>query len=131
MFFIPVSEEAFKKDVLPKISPRNELPLPPDWLHLEMLERFRVLRFAPIREGTNVLEIGCGAHALTTVPLAYLVGETGRVVAVDKSRWCFFEEIISSASVKQGVIPLKLDARELHSRSKPSTWSSSFTEYEV
>ena len=57
--------------------------------------------------------IGCGAHALTTVPLAYLVGETGRVVAVDKSRWRFFEEITSVTRVKHRVIPLKLDAREL------------------
>ncbi|GAB6136055.1 class I SAM-dependent methyltransferase [Thermococcus prieurii] len=61
----------------------------------------------------NVLEIGCGAHALTTVPLAYLVGETGRVVAVDRSRWRFFEEVTSSAGVKHRIIPLKLDAREL------------------
>jgi cyclopropane fatty-acyl-phospholipid synthase-like methyltransferase len=78
-----------------------------------MLERFRVLQFAPLKEGMNVLEIGCGAHALTTVPLAYLVGETGRVVAVDRSRWRFFEEITSSAGVKHRIIPLKLDAREL------------------
>lgn len=61
--------------------------MPPDWLHIEILERFRVLRFAPLEEGMNVLETGCGAHAITTVPLAYLVGETSRVVAVDKARW--------------------------------------------
>ena len=57
--------------------------------------------------------IGCGAHALTTVPLAYLVGETGRVVAVDKSRWRFFEEITTATGVKHRIIPLQLDAREL------------------
>ncbi|WP_237702067.1 class I SAM-dependent methyltransferase [Thermococcus sp. AM4] len=78
-----------------------------------MLERFRVLGFAPLNEGMNVLEIGCGAHALTTVPLAYLVGEAGRVVAVDRSRWRFFEDVTSSAGVKHRIIPLKLDAREL------------------
>ncbi|WP_240910674.1 class I SAM-dependent methyltransferase [Thermococcus sp. MV11] len=61
----------------------------------------------------NVLEIGCGAHALTTVPLAYLVGETGRVVAVDMSRWRFFEEITSAAGLKRRIIPLKADARGL------------------
>ncbi len=110
MFF---GEETFKREILSKIPPRNESPLPPNWLHLEMLERFRVLQFSPIREGMNVLEIGCGAHALTTVPLAYLVGETGRVVAVDKSRWRFFEEITSVTEVKHRIIPLKLDAREL------------------
>ena len=108
-----IDEETFKKDVLSKIPLRNEPPLPSDWLHTEMLERFRVLRFAPLKEGMNVLEIGCGAHALTTVPLAYLVGETGRVVAVDRSRWRFFEKVTSSAGVKHRIIPLKVDAREL------------------
>ncbi len=108
-----VSEETFKNDVLSKTPPRNESPLPPNWLHLEMLERFQVLQHASIREGMNVLEIGCGAHALTTVPLAYLVGETGRVVAVDNSRWRFFEEITSVTGLKHRIIPLKLDAREL------------------
>ena len=112
---MPVSEEDFKKNVLSRIPPRNESPLPPNWLHLEMLERFRVLQHAPIREGMNVLEIGCGAHALTTVPLAYLVGETGRVVAVDKSRWRFFEEVTTAAGMKHRIIPLRLDARELPS----------------
>lgn len=61
----------------------------------------------------NVLEVGCGAHALTTVPLAYLVGETGRVVTIDRSRWSFFEEITASAGLKHRIIPLKVDAREL------------------
>ena len=106
-------EEAFKREVLSKISPRNEPLLLSDGLHVEMLERFRVLQFAPIKAGMNVLEIGCGAHALTTVPLAYLVGDTGRVVAVDRSCWRFFEEVTSSAGVKHRIIPLKLDAREL------------------
>ena len=107
------NEETFKKEVLSKIPPRDEPPLPPDWLHIEMLERFRILQFAPLKEGMNILEIGCGAHALTTVPLAYLLGETGRVVAVDKSRWRFFEGVTSSASVKHRIIPLKVDAKKL------------------
>ncbi|NJE47041.1 methyltransferase domain-containing protein [Thermococcus sp. GR7] len=106
-------EETFKKDVLSRIPLRDEPPLPPDWLHIEMLERFRVLRFASIKPGMNVLEIGCGAHALTTVPLAYLVGETGRVVAVDRARWRFFEEIASVAGLKHRIIPLKIDAKKL------------------
>jgi len=110
---MPVSKETFRREVLSKIPPRNEPPLPSDWLHVEMLERFRVLGFAPLNEGMNVLEVGCGAHALTTVPLAYLVGEAGRVVAVDRSRWRFFEDVTSSAGMKHRIIPLKLDAREL------------------
>ncbi len=108
-----VDENRFRKDILSKIPPRNELPLPPNWLHVEMLERFRVLQHAPLRSGMNVLEIGCGAHALTTAPLAYLVGETGRVVAVDRARWHFFEEITDSAGLRHRVIPLRIDAREL------------------
>ncbi|NJE62616.1 class I SAM-dependent methyltransferase, partial [Thermococcus sp. 21S7] len=35
------SEEKFKKEVFSKIPLRNEPPLPEDWLHIEMLERFR------------------------------------------------------------------------------------------
>ena len=57
--------------------------------------------------------VGCGAHAITTVPLAYLVGKTGRIVAVDISRWHFFEEITSSAGLRHRIIPSKVDAREL------------------
>ncbi|NJE84917.1 class I SAM-dependent methyltransferase [Thermococcus sp. CX2] len=110
---MPTDEETFKKDVLSRIPLRDEPPLPQNWLHLEMIERFRVLRFAPIKPGMNVLEIGCGAHALTTVPLAYLVGETGRVVAVDLSRWRFFGEVTSSTGMKHRIIPLKVDAKEL------------------
>ncbi|NJE26151.1 class I SAM-dependent methyltransferase [Thermococcus sp. MV5] len=107
------SEEKFKKEVFSKIPLRNEPPLPEDWLHIEMLERFRLLRFAPIRKGMNILEVGCGAHAITTVPLVYLVGETGRVVAVDILRWHFFEEITSATGLRHRIIPLKVDAREL------------------
>ncbi|WP_232473402.1 class I SAM-dependent methyltransferase [Thermococcus thioreducens] len=110
---MPAGEERFKREILSRIPLRNEPPLPPDWLHVEMLERFRVLQFAPIREGMNVLEVGCGAHALTTVPLAYSVGETGRIVAVDLSRWRFFEEVASSTGMKHRIIPLKVDAKEL------------------
>jgi len=108
-----INEENFKKDVLSKIPPRNEPPLPPNWLHIEMLERFHILQFAPIKPGMNVLEVGSGAHAITTAPLAYSVGETGRVVAIDLSRWRFFEEITSSAGLRHRIIPLKVDAREL------------------
>jgi len=57
--------------------------------------------------------VGCGAHAITAVPLAYLVGKTGRIVAVDISRWHFFEEITSSAGLRHRIIPSKVDAREL------------------
>ena len=107
VFSMPISEETFKKDILSKIPPRNEPPLPPDWLHAEMLERLRVLRFAPIREGMNVLEIGCGAHALTTVPLVYLVGETGRTVKPDARELPFPFKAFDLAVLVHGVRSLK------------------------
>ncbi len=110
---MPCSEERFRLDVLSKIPLRNEPPLPPDWLHTEMLERFRVLMHASLEEGMNVIEIGCGPHALATVPLVYLVGDTGRVVAVDRARWRFFEEIVVAAGLKKRIIPLRTDARSL------------------
>lgn len=81
------SEREFVKDILSKIPPRNESLLPNNWLHIEMLERFKVLQFAGIKEGMNILEIGCGAHAISTVPLAYMVGESGRV------RCCGFSKV--------------------------------------
>lgn len=88
-------------------------PLPDDWIRKEMIERYKILKFLDISQGMNVLEIGSGHHALTTVPLAYLVGETGRVVAVEISRWKYFEKIINMTVLKGRVIPLKIDARVL------------------
>ncbi|NJE07308.1 class I SAM-dependent methyltransferase [Thermococcus sp. M39] len=107
------SEEKFENEVLSKIPLRNEPFLPNNWLHLEMLERFRLSQFAGIKEGMNILEIGCGAHAIATVPLAYMVGETGRVIAVDLARWTYFEEIVKSAGPWRRVIPMKVDAQNL------------------
>ncbi|WP_457752617.1 class I SAM-dependent methyltransferase [Thermococcus sp.] len=107
------SEEKFKNEILSRIPLRNEPPLPNNWLHLEMLERFRLLQFAGIKEGMNILEIGCGAHAIATVPLAYMVGKTGRVIAVDLARWAYFEEIVKSAGLWKRVIPMKVDAQNL------------------
>ncbi|AHF79694.1 class I SAM-dependent methyltransferase [Thermococcus paralvinellae] len=107
------SEKEFVKDILSKIPPRDEPSLPNNWLHIEMLERFKVLQFAGIKEGMNILEIGCGAHAISTVPLAYMVGETGRVVAVDLARWTYFKEIVKNAGLWRRVIPMKIDAQNL------------------
>lgn len=98
------SEREFVKDILSKIPPRNEPLLPNNWLHIEMPERFKVL---------HILEIGCGAHAISTVPLAYMVGESGRVVAVDLARWTYFKEIVKSAGLWMKVIPMKIDAQNL------------------
>ena len=99
--------------ILMKIPPRREPYLPPYWLHIQMVERYKIFSYAGIKEGMNVLEIGCGAHAIATVPLAHMVGKYGRVVAIDIKRWTFFEEIIKSAGLQRRVIPIMFDATQL------------------
>jgi precorrin-6B methylase 2 len=61
----------------------------------------------------NILEVGCGSHAISTVALAYLVGNRGRVIAVDIDRWEHLEEILDSTGIRQRVFPLALDATKL------------------
>ena len=87
--------------------------LPPEWLHLEMIERSKLLSHTHIHEGMTLLEIGSGPHALATIPLAYRVGDTGRIIAVDHQRWTYFEEILTAAGLEKRVIPLSVDARQL------------------
>ncbi len=95
--------------ILMKIPPRNDHPLlPPYWLHLEMLERYYLLRDAV--QSTSLLEVGCGPHAMATVPLAYMVGEKGHVCAVDRERWYYFEEIVKASSLRGRITPLWCDA---------------------
>lgn len=99
--------------ILLKLPPRKEPYLPPYWLHLQMIERYKVLLHARIEQGMNILEIGCGAHAIATVPLAYMVGDTGRIVAIDRARWNFFEEIVKTTGLHKRIIPTYCDARSL------------------
>jgi len=87
--------------------------LPPEWLHWQILERFAVLEYADIHEGSNILEIGCGPHAISTTALAALVGENGRAVAVDRGRWGNFWNILKQSGLSSRVIPLQEDARNL------------------
>lgn len=61
----------------------------PPWLSFTLTNIFRRLAHDPartlgpfVRPGDTVLDIGCGP-GFFTIPLARLVGETGRVVAVD------------------------------------------------
>ena len=98
--------------IVESIPPRTEPYLPPYWLHLEIIERYKLLN-AAVEENTNVLEVGCGAHALSTVPLAYMVGNGGRVIAVDVERWNHFDEIIGFTGFKRRVIPVSCDATSL------------------
>jgi hypothetical protein len=94
--------------------PKGTEPHPlPDWLHYEILERYRVLIHAKIEKGMNVLEIGAGAHAIATVPLAFMVGETGHVDAIELERWSCFNKVITSTGLKNRVTPITHDATDL------------------
>ncbi|MGQ4914139.1 MAG: class I SAM-dependent methyltransferase [Candidatus Asgardarchaeia archaeon] len=106
----------FPKDfeIILNMIPAIKAPyLPNDWVKVEMRERFLVLKEIGITEGMNVLEVGAGHHALTTIPLAYLVGETGRVIAIEIERLRFFERIVKSTNLRKRIIPLKMDAKKL------------------
>jgi ubiE/COQ5 methyltransferase family len=87
--------------------------LPPNWLRLEALARYRVLKGAGVRPGETILEVGCGAHAIATVGLGHLAGPGGRVVAFEKARWTYFDEIIRAAELSARVRPVQGDARTL------------------
>lgn len=101
------------QEVVRKVPFQGQPPLPPDWLRAEMLERFTVLHRAPIVEGAKVLEVGAGGHAITTVPLAYMVGQSGRVVAVERERWTYFHDLIAATGMEGRVLPVACDARWL------------------
>ncbi|MDH5481918.1 MAG: methyltransferase domain-containing protein [Candidatus Bathyarchaeota archaeon] len=87
--------------------------LPSDWFQWQIAERQMILNYAEIASGTNILEIGCGGQAITTIPLAASVGEKGRVIAVDRGRWHDFWKLIGTSGLKNRVIPLQEDARKL------------------
>lgn len=88
-------------------------PLAPDWLRCEMLERYQVLRHARPAAGAKVLEVGSGPHAIATVPLAFEVGASGRVIASERSRWGRFAEIVGAAGVAARVSAVRCDAQRL------------------
>lgn len=88
-------------------------PLPPDWLRCEVLERYLVLRHAPLAGGATVLEVGSGGHALSTIPLAFRVGPTGRVLAAERARWAQFRSIVAASGLGDQVRPVACDARRL------------------
>ncbi len=83
------------------------------WLHSELLERHKIVSKINIHASMNVLEIGCGPHAITTIVLAHSIRPNGRVVAVDRARWTFVEELLTMTSLKQLVLPIKSDATNL------------------
>lgn len=107
-------EEGFVERVM-RIPQRDGPPNEPSlyWLHLEIIERYHVLANANIKAGTTVMEIGCGPFAIATVPLAYLVGEHGHVLAVDVGRWTGFEDILQATTLRERVTPIECDATRL------------------
>lgn len=96
-----------------KIPLQNSPPLPPNWLRVEMLERFQVLQQAGVNPASTVLEVGSGGHATATVPLAFETGSAGRVIAAERSRWNHFNEIVAASKMVPRVHPLACDARRL------------------
>jgi hypothetical protein len=105
-------------DILMRLPVRSEPPpLTPYWLHLEIIERYHLVVTANIDQGASVLEIGCGPHAMATVPLAYMV-KTGYVCAVDLGRWNYFEDILQATSLRERVMPVECDATVLPFRSE-------------
>ncbi|MBO3802559.1 MAG: class I SAM-dependent methyltransferase [Candidatus Brockarchaeota archaeon] len=101
------------KALLEKIPKKGFERLPPDWLHWQILERLTILKYADIVEGSNVLEVGSGPHAIATIALAELVGERGRVVAVERGRWGDSWEVLKHSGLSPRVIPLQEDASKL------------------
>jgi len=87
--------------------------LPADWFQWQVAERNLILKFANIVSGANVLEVGCGPQAIATIPLAFSVGDGGRVVALDKGRWGDFWKLIEVTGLESRVVPLQEDARKL------------------
>jgi hypothetical protein len=109
--------------ILMKIPPREE-PLPtPYWLHLEMIERYQVVCSVGIDEGSIVLEIGCGPHALTTVPLAYIMGAGGTLLTTDIGRWTHFHGIVSATGLQDRIHPFQSNCINLPLRSSSCDFS--------
>jgi ubiquinone/menaquinone biosynthesis C-methylase UbiE len=78
-----------------------------------MLERFLVLQHAPLRAGGRVLEVGSGGHAISTVPLAFLVAPDGWILALERQRWDQFQNIVRSSGLVDHVRAVAGDALRL------------------
>jgi ubiquinone/menaquinone biosynthesis C-methylase UbiE len=102
------------REVLSRIPPYQPHPrLSSDWFRWQVAERYTVLKYAGLTSGMNVLEVGCGPQAIATIPLAVLVGKSGRVIALERGRWGDFWKLIEASGLKDRVIPFQEDARSL------------------
>ena len=94
----------------------NNPPLVADWLRCEMLERHQVLQQVDIRSASTVLEVGAGPHAISTIPLAFELGPTGRLIAIERGRWNQFQRILSATRLHERIRAVTCDARRLPMR---------------
>jgi len=101
------------RELIGRIPLQATPPLPPEWLRCEMLERYKVLQKCPLPANGTVIEIGSGAHAISTVPLAFLAGRAGRVVAIERSRWAQFRPVVAASGMNDRIWPVAADARQL------------------
>lgn len=99
--------------VLDRVPLQNNPPLPPNWLRCEMLERLLVLQHAGVAPDSTVLEVGSGGHAISTVPLAYLLGPKGTVLAAERRRWNQFRAVVAASGMTNRIRPISCDARWL------------------
>ncbi len=101
------------RELLGRIPAEATSEHPGGWLRCEMLERFQLIESWEIPDGATVLEVGAGAHALATVPLAYRVGPRGRVIAAERARWSRFRSVVAASGLGRRVRPVACDARRL------------------
>jgi len=94
----------------------NSPPLAPNWLRCEMLERYQLLQHADIHSCSTVLEVGAGPHAISTVPLAFELAPSGRLIASERARWNQFQRILSASRLEERVRAIACDARRLPMR---------------
>jgi len=96
--------------------------LPPDLSRWEILERFKIVKHARIAKGSIILEICCGPQAFSTMALAFAVGSTGKVTAMDNmANWTRennpwntrFLATLKGAKLDRRVDPLITDARKI------------------
>ncbi len=106
------------RELIGRIPLQPTPPLPPEWLRCEMLERFEVLRNAPLDHSPAILEVGSGPHAVSTIPLAYFAGSGGRIVAAERSRWGNFRSIVADSGMGDRIRPVTCDARRLPLRDR-------------
>ncbi len=101
------------QELIRRIPLQATSPLPSDWLRCEMLERFLLLQQVPLRTDGSVLEVGSGSHAISTIPLAFMVGAEGRILAVERRRWDRFRTIVAASGMADRIRAVAGDARRL------------------